>query len=51
VQAGAFLRARLGEHDRRVVEVEGGEADFFWDRLAARVLAQPARDHQVNDQE
>src|SRR5262249_36947095 len=50
---GSFLRARLGEEQRAVREVERGEQHLgTHTRLSAWLApAQPPRDHQVQDQE
>ena len=51
VQRRALLRRRLGEDQRAVRKVERREPDLAGQLLAALLPAQPARDHQVDDDE
>ena len=51
VQRGALLRALLREEQRADGEVEGRQPAALGDRDVALAPAQPAGDHQVEDQE
>ena len=50
VERGALLRARLGQHQRGVREVERGEPDLTHDGRSFGSQPQPAGDHQMEHQ-
>ena len=51
VQRRALLRAGLGKRQRAVGKAKRGQADLAGQLGAGRLPVQPARDHQVQDQE